>query len=42
MPVYINRSTEEAGAGAALFSAFATGKIDYVDGFSDYISYMEE
>ncbi len=42
MPVYVNSAKEEAGAGAALFAAFATGKIEYGNGFSEYISYIKE
>ena len=39
MPVAINQVTEEAATGAALFSALATGKIAYCNGFSEYINY---
>ena len=35
--VSTNEIEEEAATGAALFSAFATGKIKYSDGFGDYI-----
>ncbi|MBE6607745.1 MAG: MerR family transcriptional regulator [Ruminococcaceae bacterium] len=40
LPVYLNAIEEEAATGAALFSAFASGKIKYTDGFSEYISYL--
>ena len=42
MPVYLNSAKEEASTGAALFAAFATGKIKYGSGFSEHISYTEE
>ncbi len=37
MSVSINTVGEEAATGAALFSALAIGKIEYNNGFSDYI-----
>ena len=39
MNVSISSVTEEAATGAALFAAYAMGKIAYKDGFSDYIKY---
>ncbi len=39
MPVSVSLIKEEAATGAALFAAFAAGKIGYTDGFSNYISY---
>ena len=41
MRVDINSVGEEAATGVALFSALATGKIKYNNGFSEYISYTE-
>lgn len=38
MKVSANTVGEEASMGAALFSALASGKIEYKNGFSDYIS----
>ena len=35
--VSTNKTEEEAATGAALFSALATGKIKYNDGFGDYV-----
>lgn len=37
--VFVTAWEEEAATGAALFSAFAAGKIQYRDGFLDYIRY---
>jgi hypothetical protein len=37
MTVSVNSESEEAATGAALFSAFAVGRIEYGDGFHDYI-----
>ena len=37
MEVTENTFKEEAATGAALFSALALGKIDYKNGFSNYI-----
>ena len=37
MPVSVNTVKEEAGTGVALFSALATKKIKYNNGFSEYI-----
>ena len=39
MPVYLSGIKEEAATGAALFGAFASEKILYSDGFSDFINY---
>jgi len=39
MKVYLCSIDEEAATGAALFSALSTGKIEYTNGFSDYIIY---
>ena len=39
MTVSISSVKEEAATGAALFAAYAMGKIAYKDGFSDYIKY---
>ena len=39
MKVYLNGSKEEAALGAALFSAFVTQKITYVNGFFEHIYY---
>jgi ribulose kinase len=39
MNVSISSVKEEAATGAALFAAYAMGKIAYKDGFSDYIKY---
>ncbi len=36
--VYVNTAKEEAATGAALFSAFAIGKIEYNNGFSGYLN----
>ena len=38
--VSINATNEEAATGVALFSAFAAGKANYNNGFSEYISYI--
>lgn len=38
--VSVNTTNEEAAMGAALFSAFVAGKINYENGFSEYISYV--
>ena len=37
--VSVSAIKEEAATGAALFSAYAFGKIEYDDGFSEYINY---
>ena len=39
MPVSVNSVKEEAASGAALFSAYSVGMIEYKDGFGDYINY---
>lgn len=39
--VSVNATKEEAATGAALFSAFVAGAIEYNNGFSEYISYIE-
>ena len=39
--VSANKTEEEASTGAALFSALATGKIKYNDGFGDYVGGKE-
>ena len=39
MKVYLNEAKEEAALGVALFSAFSTQKITYVNGFSEHIHY---
>jgi sugar (pentulose or hexulose) kinase len=39
MKVYLNGAKEEAALGVALFSAFVTQKITYVNGFSEHIHY---
>ena len=39
MAVSLNGAKEEAALGVALFSALATKKITYVNGFSEHISY---
>ena len=41
VPVFVNAGEEEAATGAALFSAFAIGKIAYQNGFPEYICYGE-
>ena len=41
MTVSISSVKEEAATGAALFAAYAIGKIAYKNGFSDYIKYDE-
>lgn len=40
MPVSVNASKEEAATGAALFSAFVAGEINYDNGFCGYINYI--
>ena len=40
MSVSVNVIEEEAATGAALFSAYAVGKIKYNNGFSEYIKYL--
>ncbi len=40
MSVSVCSVKEEAATGVALFSALALGKIDYNDGFSDFINYV--
>ncbi len=42
MAVSVSSVKEEAATGAALFSAYAIGKIEYGDGFADYIQYIEK
>ena len=42
MPVAIHSTAEEAATGAALFSALVAGKIEYRNGFSEYIRYNSE
>ena len=42
MTVSVSAVKEEAATGAALFSAYALGMIEYKDGFSDYITYEEK
>lgn len=42
MTVSINTVKEEAATGAALFSAYSIGMIEYKDGFGDYIKYVQE
>jgi sedoheptulokinase len=39
MTVSVNSVKEEAATGAALFSAYCIGMIEYKDGFGDYIRY---
>ena len=39
MIVSVNSVKEEAATGAALFSAYSIGMIEYKDGFGDYIKY---
>ena len=39
MTVSVNSVKEEAATGAALFSAYSIGMIEYKDGFGDYIKY---
>ena len=41
MAVSLNGAKEEAALGVALFSALATKKITYVNGFSEHISYKQ-
>lgn len=41
MSVSTSTQKEEAATGVALFSAFAIGKIEYKNGFSEYICYRE-
>jgi sugar (pentulose or hexulose) kinase len=38
--VFLNAINEEAATGAALFSAFVAGKVNYNNGFSKYITYI--
>lgn len=38
--VSVNTVSEEAATGVALFSAFVSGKINYNNGFSEYINYI--
>ncbi len=40
MDVSVNTADEEAATGAALFSAYAAGKIPYNNGFSEYVGNM--
>ena len=40
MPVSLSGITEEAATGAALFSAYSLGLIEYKNGFSDFIKYV--
>ena len=42
MAVSVNSVKEEAATGAALFSAYSIGMIEYKDGFGDYIEYAEK
>ena len=42
MTVSVNSVKEEAATGAALFSAYSIGMIEYKDGFGDYIKYAQE
>ena len=42
MSVSVNSVKEEAATGAALFSAYSIGMIEYKDGFGDYIEYAEK
>ncbi|MBQ3015361.1 MAG: MerR family transcriptional regulator [Clostridia bacterium] len=42
MTVSISSVKEEAATGAALFSAYSIGMIEYKDGFADYIKYIEK
>ena len=42
MTVSVSSVKEEAATGAALFSAFALGMIEYKDGFGDYIKYARK
>ena len=42
MAVSVNSVKEEAATGAALFSAYSVGMIEYKDGFGDYIKYVQE
>ena len=42
MSVSVNSVKEEAATGAALFSAYACGMVEYKDGFVDYIKYIEK
>ena len=39
MDVSLNRITEEAATGAALFSALAIGLLKYEEGFPEFIKY---
>ena len=41
LPTYVNMTEEEASVGVALYSAFAIGKINYNNGFFEYISYSK-
>lgn len=38
--VSVNATNEEAATGAALFAAFAVGKVKYNNGFAEYINYI--
>ena len=40
--VSVSSVKEEAASGAALFSAYGIGRIEYKDGFADYIKYVEK
>ena len=40
--VSVNSVKEEAATGAALFSAYACGMVEYRDGFIDYIKHIEK
>ena len=42
MAVSVNSVKEEAATGAALFSAYSIGMIEYKDGFCDYIKYDQK
>jgi sedoheptulokinase len=42
MNVSISSVKEEAATGAALFSAYGIGRIEYKNGFVDYIKYIEK
>ena len=42
MAVSVNSVKEEAASGAALFSAYSIGMIEYKDGFCDYIKYAQK
>lgn len=41
MAVSVSSVREEAATGASLLSAYAIGRIEYKDGFSDYIKYTQ-